>query len=319
MTKRRFSGVIPPTITALNADESLDRAGMARLVEHQIRGGVDGLFVLGSNGEGPALRDAVRREVCQVAVETARGRVPVLAGVLQPSTARTLDDMHLLAGTGIAAYVAAPPYYFPGYNADELVAHFARLADATDLPILVYNIPQTTKVAIKAEVVMRLAEDGRIAGLKDSSGDWSQVQQVVLERPRADFVVLQGNQQMSAVSLMIGADGLIAGFANVQPRLLADLYAAVGRGGYAEALRCQGLVDRFLRIRGRATLHGTKLLAAHLGLCRDHTTSPLPRMSPEEAGRYLEACLAAGFPIHADGLATGRSLLADAIAEGRAV
>src|SRR5215216_1996594 len=160
MTKRRFFGVIPPTITALNRDESLDRAGMARVVEHQIAGGVDGLFVLGSNGEGPTLRDAVRREVCDVAVEAARGRVPVLAGVLQPSTARTIDDMRLLGGTGILAY----------------------------------NIPHLTKVALKADVIMRLAEDRRIVGLKDSSGDWPQVQQVILERPHPDFVVLQGNQ-----------------------------------------------------------------------------------------------------------------------------
>ena len=296
MTQRRFFGVIPPTITALNADESLDRAGMARVVEHQIAGGVDGLFVLGSNGEGPTLRDAVRREVCEVAVEAAGGRVPILAGVLQPSTSRTIDDMRLLGDTGISAYVAAPPYYFAGYNGDELVDHFTRLADATDLPILAYNIPHLTKVALKADVITRLAEDRRIVGLKDSSGDWPQVQQVILERPHPDFVVLQGNQQMSAVSLMIGADGLIPGFANPHPRLLADLYGAVQRGDYPEALRCQGMVDRFLRIRGRATLHGTKLLLAHLGICEDWTTAPLPRMSPTEAERYLQTCIEAGFP-----------------------
>ena len=303
MTQRRFFGIIPPTITALNADENLDREGMRRVVEYQIEGGVDGLFMLGSNGEGPALRDAVRREVCEVAVEAARGRVPVIAGVLQPSTARTIDDMRLLRDTGIAAYVAAPPYYFPGYNADELVAHFTRLADAADLPILIYNIPQTTKVAVKAEVVRRLADHPGIAGIKDSSGDWPEVQQLILERPRPDFVVLQGNQPLSAVSLMIGADGLIPGFANAHPRLMADMYAAVRRGDAAAALRCQAQLDRFLRIRGRATLHGTKLLIAHLGLCEDHLSSPLPRMSPAEADRYLEACLEAGFPSRAAGAA----------------
>ncbi|HYU17517.1 MAG TPA: dihydrodipicolinate synthase family protein [Chloroflexota bacterium] len=296
MSQLRLFGIIPPTVTALNADESLDREGMARVVEYQIQGGVDALFMLGSNGEGPCLRDAVRRQAVEVAVEAARGRVPVIAGVIQPSAARVIEDMRLLAETGLQAYVSAPPYYFPGYNADDLVGYYRRLADASDLPILIYNIPQTTKVSVKAEVVLRLAEDPRIVGIKDSSGDWPEVQQIVFERPRPDFIVLQGNQQLSAVSLMIGADGLIPGFANAHPRLLADMYAAIVRGDYAEGLRCQAQLDTFLRVRGRAALHGTKLLLAHLGICQDHVTAPLPRMSPSESEQYLQVCLAAGFP-----------------------
>ena len=296
MSQRRFHGVVPPTITALDAHENLDRAGMARLVEHQISGGSHGIFVLGTNGEGPCLRDAVRRDVCEVAVETARGRVPVIAGVLQPSTARVIDDMKLLEGTGVAAFVATTPYYFGGYNSDELVGHYRRLADATDLPILIYNIPQNTKVPVNADAVLKIAEDPRIVGVKDSSGNWAEVQRMILERPREDFVILQGNQQMAAISLVLGADGLVPGFANVHPRLLADLYDAVQRGATAEAFGIQKQVDAFLRIRGRATLHGTKLLAAHLGLIEANLTAPLPRMNPDEAQRYLDACLAAGFP-----------------------
>jgi len=296
MSQRRFCGIVPPTITALTADEQLDRAGMARLVEHQIGGGVHGLFVLGTNGEGPCLTDRVRREVCEVAVETARGRVPVIAGVLQPSTARIIEDMRLLRDTGVQAFVATSPFYFGGYNDDELVGHFRRLADATDLPVMIYNIPQNTKVPIKASAVFKIAEDPRIVGVKDSSGDWTEVQRMLLERPREDFVILQGNQQMSAISLLLGADGLVPGFANVYPSLLAEMYAAATRGDAAEALRVQKIVDGFIRIRGRATLHGTKLLAAHLGLIEPHLTSPLPRMTPDESERYMQACLAAGFP-----------------------
>ncbi|MGE3267862.1 MAG: dihydrodipicolinate synthase family protein [Chloroflexota bacterium] len=299
MSQRRFHGVVPPTITALDADENLDRVGMARLAEYQISGGVHGLFVLGSNGEGPCLRDAVRQGVCEVAVETAAGRVPVIAGVLQPSTARVIEDVKLLEKTGIEAVVVTAPYYFPGYNDDELVQHFRRIADATDLPILVYNIPQTTKVSIGAGAVLKIAEDPRIAGIKDSSGSWADVQRIILERPREDFTVLQGNQQMAAISLVLGGDGLVPGFANVHPRLLADLYDAVQRGANAEAFAIQKQVDAFLRIRGRATLHGTKLLAAHLGLIEPIVTAPLPRMSPDEAKRYLDSCLAAGFPSRA--------------------
>jgi 4-hydroxy-tetrahydrodipicolinate synthase len=293
---RRFHGIIPPTITALNADETLDREGMARVVEYQIEGGVHGIFMLGSNGEGPCLRDAVRREAVEIAVRTARGRVPVIAGVIQPSAARVIEDMDLLADTGIEAYVAAPPYYFGGYNSDDLVGYYRHLAAASHLPILVYNIPQTTKVMVKADVLARLADEPKIIGIKDSSGDWTEVQNSIFERPRPDFIVLQGNQALAGVTLLAGGDGLIPGFANAHPRLLADMYAAHERGDAAGVLRCQAQVDRFLRIRGRASLHCTKLLAEHLGLCQSHVTAPLPRMTAEEARKYIDACLAAGFP-----------------------
>ncbi|MFN8526117.1 MAG: dihydrodipicolinate synthase family protein [Chloroflexota bacterium] len=295
MAKRKFFGIIPPTITALNEDETLDRAGMARVVDYQIENGVDGIFMLGSNGEGPCLRDAVRREAVEVAVETARGRVPVIAGVIQPSAARVIDDMRLLSGAGLQAYVAAPPYYFGGYNTDDLVGYYRRLADAADLPILVYNIPQTTKVMVKAEVLQKLGSDSRIIGVKDSSGDWAEVQQTLLERPREDFIVLQGNLALAATSLIAGADGLIPGYGNADPRLMADMYAASQRGDIAAAYDCQRRMDRVLRVRGRASLHSTKVLAAHLGLCKPYVTAPLPTMSDEEARAYVQACIAAGF------------------------
>ena len=247
-------------------------------------------------GEGPRLRDAVRQEIREVPVETARGRVPVIAGELQPSTPRVIDDMKLIDGTGVAAFVATTPYYFGGYNWMSLWGIIAASRDATDLPILIYNIPQNTKVPINADAVLKFAEDPRIAGVKDSSGNWSEVQRMILERPREDFVILQGNQQDGRDHLVLGADGLVPGFANVHPRLLADLYDAVQRGATAEAFGIQKQVDAFLRIRGRAFLHGTKLLAQHLGLIEANLTAPLPRMNPDEAQRYLDACLAAGFP-----------------------
>ena len=224
----------------------------------------------------------------------------MIAGVLQPSTARIIDDVKLLERhRHRGAVVATTPYYFGGYNDDELVGHYRRIADATDLPILVYNIPQNTKVPVKASAMLKIAEDPRIAGVKDSSGDWAEVQRMILERPREDFVILQGNQQMAAISLVLGRGRAGAGLRERAPRMLADLYAAVQRGATAEAFAIQKQVDAFLRIRGRATLHGTKLLAAHLGLIEPHLTSPLPRMNPDEAKRYLDACLAAGFPTQA--------------------
>ena len=292
----RFTGVIPPMITPLTADEQLDRPSVKRLVDFLIEGGVDGLFILGSIGEGPYLRSAVRQGLAEATVEAAAGRVPVIAGVLETSTARVVDEIRSLSGRGLAGYVAAAPYYFGGFNDAELLDHFQRVADASDLPILLYNIPQNTRVPLKAELVLRLAELPNVVGIKDSSGDWTEVQWILQHR-RPGFLVLQGMQTLCAVSLLAGADGLVPGHANVYPRLLANLMEA-GRRRDVEALfRYQAQLDRLVKLRGRASTYTFKIVTKALGLTEDHTSRPLPRLNAEESERFLAASVAAGLPL----------------------
>jgi 4-hydroxy-tetrahydrodipicolinate synthase len=295
----RFTGLIPPTLTPLDANERLDRPAVRRLVDFLIEGGVDGLFILGSTGEAPTLRLAVRQALVEATVEAVGGRMPVIAGVLEPATARVIDDLQALAGRGLDAYVITAPYYFGGPTDDELAGHFQRVAEAADRPILLYNIPQTTKVNLSAELVLRLSGHPNVAGIKDSSGNWEQVQQIILERPDPDFVVLQGHEAYSAVTLLAGGDGLVPGHANIYPRLCADLLAAAKRGDLAEAFRLQARFDALGRLEPRVWLQGMKVVLKALGIMDDHVSSPLPRLSPEQAERLLAANLAAGVKIPA--------------------
>lgn len=293
----QFNGVIVAMLTPLNSEERVDHPSLRRLVEHLIAGGVDGLFILGSNGEGPSLRPAVRHELAEATVEAASGRVRVIAGALETSTARAIDEIRSLSGCGLAGYVATTPFYFGGYSPCELQDHFYRIADASKLPVLLYNIPQNTKIALKAELVLRLAEHPNIAGVKDSSGDWAEFQTILLGRRNPDFAVLQGVHQMSVVSLLAGADGLVPGYANIYPRLLTALVAAVRAHDLRAAFAHQAHLDRLLQIRGRANIHANKLLCSRMGLMQDHVTSPLPRMQEEEASRFIAASVAAGLPL----------------------
>jgi dihydrodipicolinate synthase/N-acetylneuraminate lyase len=290
----RFSGIIPPTFTPLDADERLDRPAVKRMMDFLVDGGVDGVFVLGSTGEGPTLRSSVRRDMVDASVEAIAGRVPVIAGVPETATARAIDEVRSFATSGIDGVVASTPFYFAGYSDDELLDHFRRIADATDLPVLIYSIPQLTKVAVSARLVQRLAEIPNVVGIKDSSGNWAEFQAMLLTRTDPSFAVLQGAQSLCAVSLIAGADGLIPAHANMYPRLLCDLLAAVRRGDLTAAFTHQAQLDILTGIRGRASLHANKIVAKALGLIEDHVSSPLPRLTAEEQERILAASVAAG-------------------------
>jgi len=293
----RFTGVIPPMITPLTADEEIDLPAVRRIVNFTIEGGVDGLFILGSNGEGAVLRRSACQALAEATVEAAAGRVPVMAGVLETSTARVIEGMRALSGRGLDAYVVTNPFYFSGFNNAELVDHFRRAAEAADLPVLAYNIPQNTKACMNADAVMKLMDVPNIAGIKDSSGDWTEFQAILSGRTNPDFVVLQGMQSLAAVSLIAGADGLVPGHANVYPQLLAKLVMAVKQGDLKAAFGYQKTLDGLAKLRGRAFIHSYKLLCQALGLMEDYTASPLPRMNPDEAKRFLAAAVAAGMPL----------------------
>jgi len=294
----RFSGVIVPMLTPIDADERLDRPAVRRMVEFLLAARVDGIFVLGSNGEGTALRPAERKALAVEAVAAVAGRVPVIAGAIEPSTARVIEEMRNLADCGLAGFVATTPFYYGGYSDAELVDHFRAIAAAAPAPLLVYNIPQNTKIPVRAAVVAALSGEPNVAGLKDSSGDWTEFQAMLLDpRRRPDFAMLQGLQSMSVVSLLAGAHGLIPGYANVHPRLCTDLYAAVRAGRTEEAFRHQALLDRLLSVRGRALVHANKLVASRLGLMQPHVTRPLPRLTAAEADAFLEATRAAGLDL----------------------
>ena len=297
METRRFAGIIPPMLTPLTPDEQVDRGAVKRFVDFLIEGGVHGLFILGSIGEGAFLTFSARQEMAAATIEAAAGRVPVIAGALETGTTRVVEEIRRLSMPGIAAYVVTTPYYYGGFGPAELREHFRRVAEATDRPILAYSIPQNTHVAMKADLMLELAGLPNVVGVKDSSGDWFE-NQLLLLRPRpAGFTVFQGNQIYSAVSLLAGANGLVPGHANVWPRLMVGMYEAAQRKEVEAVWSAQARLNTLLALRGRAVVHTYKVLAQALGLMSDTVAAPLPRLTAEEAKQTLAAHAAAGLPL----------------------
>ena len=285
----RFHGIVPPLATPLVDRDTLDAAGLERLVEHVLGGGVHGLFVLGTTGEGPALPMAVRREVVERTVRQVAGRVPVLVGISDTVLSESLALSRFAADTGAAAVVAAPPYYFPA-GQEPLERWCRALVAGLPLPLLLYNMPEMVKVILEPETVRRLADSQRIVGLKDSGGDlgtFAGYSKIVRE-VRPDWSLLIGPEQMLPQAHALGGHGGVCGGANVAPRIFVDLQAALERDDEVAAAGLQQKVLALGRLYdvskepGRVIV-GVKAALAALGICGDTSAAWFERL--DDAGR----------------------------------
>jgi dihydrodipicolinate synthase/N-acetylneuraminate lyase len=237
-----LTGIVPPTISPLDAAREIDEGAIALLVEHVLHGGSSGLFVLGGCGEGAWLPPRQRGVVVRAFVRAAAGRVPVLAGVMLPATAPAAEAARQAAAEGADAVVVGSPYYFD-VDAAAQRRHIETVIEAAGRPALLYNIPQCTHQLLAPATVDALARDSRVLGIKDSAGDFVAFQAfLAVKAARADFRVLQGHEHLAAASLRLGGDGLVPGLANVVPALMAELRAAASRGDATACARLQASV-----------------------------------------------------------------------------
>jgi dihydrodipicolinate synthase/N-acetylneuraminate lyase len=288
--KGRLHGVVPPLITPLKDFDALDIAGLERLLEHIIAGGVQGLFILGTSGEGPGLSYRLRREVIQRVCQQVRGRLPVLVGITDASFAEALNMSRYAAEAGAQAVVTAGPFYLPVAQ-PELIRFVERLAADLPLPLFIYNMPQLTKVRFEPETLRQLSHLERIVGLKDSSGDLGYFGQLVaLKQERPDWSVLIGPEHLLAESVRLGGDGGVNGGANFHPRLFVELYQAVKSGNEARAGELQQQLLQLGQIytvgrHASAVVKGMKCACALLGLCEDRMAEPFERFNEPERER----------------------------------
>ncbi|WP_320779257.1 dihydrodipicolinate synthase family protein [Streptomyces sp. CRN 30] len=240
-------GVVPPVVTPLDADGEVDTASLARLVEHLVGGGVHGLFALGSTSEVVYLTDEQRATALSTVVEAAAGRVPVLAGVIDTTTARVGAHARTAAKLGADALVATAPFYTRTHPR-EVAAHFRQLRQDVDLPLFAYDIPVSVHTKLSAALVRELAEDGTLAGLKDSSGDEGGLRRLLVDLggregrasgPAPDFSVLTGSELTVDAALLAGVDGVVPGLGNVDPAGYVRLHDAARSGDWDAAAREQ--------------------------------------------------------------------------------
>jgi 4-hydroxy-tetrahydrodipicolinate synthase len=189
-TEPRFRGVIPPLVTPLSDRDTLDEAGLERLIEHVLAGGVHGLFILGTTGEAPSLSYRLRCELIGRVCELAAGRVPVLVGITDTAFVESVYLANIAADAGADAVVLSTPYYFPA-GQTELIGYVERITKELPLPVMLYNMPSLTKVWFEWETLRQLADLENIAGVKDSGGDFEYFKKLLLlKEQRPDWSIM---------------------------------------------------------------------------------------------------------------------------------
>jgi dihydrodipicolinate synthase/N-acetylneuraminate lyase len=281
----RFQGIVPPLVTPLLDRDTLDELGLGRLLEHVVAGGVSGIFILGTTGEAPSLSYRLRRQLIEQVCQLIAGRVPVLVGVTDTSFVESVSLARHAKDSGAIAVVLAPPYYFPA-GQTELISYVEHITAELPLPVMLYNMPELTKVWFEIDTLRRLSQIENIVGVKDSSGDLKYFEQLIdLKAVRPDWSILIGPERLLVDAVRLGGDGGVCGGANVFPGLFVACYRAAAAGDETEVRRTLRIIEDLQRIYliGKYSsrfIKGTKCALSLLDICDDFMAEPFHRFRP---------------------------------------
>ena len=295
MTFTEFKGVIVPILTPLTPDEEVDTGSLRRLVNYLIDSGVHGIWAAGTTGEFAALSDKQRLTCVDTIVEETRGRVPVIANISAASTRTAVILGEQVRESGLDGIAATPPYYYPCAQ-DEILYHYSHIASRVGLPLWVYNIPVTVKTAVAPATVAKLAGDGAVVGVKDSSGAGELLAEL-------NFLCRQGNLQLwrflgsvfrVTTTRGVGSHGVIPGLANLVPGMAVQAWKA-GEAGDAQAadellakLVAASRIMKLAKAGGpnASSFSGLKAGLREMGILEhDTVSSPLRPLSEDERRR----------------------------------
>lgn len=285
-----FQGSLPALVTPLREDGEIDWPALERLVDWHIDQGSNGLVPVGTTGESPTLTHAEHEAVVEAVVRIAAGRIPVIAGAGSNNTREAIGLAQHACKVGADGLLVVTPYYNKPTQ-EGLIAHYTAVHDATDKPIIIYNIPGRSVVDMTPETMGELAKLPRIAGVKDATG---KLERVCCQRITCgtDFVQLSGEDATAHGFNAQGGVGCISVTANVAPQLCAQMQAACLRGDYAEALRLQDrLMPLHIAIFIEPGLVGVKYAMSRLGLCGETVRLPLVPLTAGTRAR-VDAALA---------------------------
>ena len=290
MRNNQYFGIIPPMVTPLNDWDTLDNQGLETLIDHILKGGVHGLFVLGTTGEAPSLSHQLRKEVIKRTLDQVGTKVPVLVGITDTSFIETINIAEFAAEAGASAVVLAPPYYFPA-GQFELIEYIEHLVQRLPLPLFLYNMPTHTKMIFEPETVKKASELPGVIGLKDSSGNmvyFHQLQQ--LFKDQDDFKLFVGPEELLGETLVLGGHGGVCGGANLIPELYVSMYETSKTG---DLKKMSELHERIMQVSSSiysvgkyksSYLKGLKCALSIMDLCNDFMAEPFHKFRETERG-----------------------------------
>ena len=296
----QLTGAFTALITPFRNQE-IDEISLRSLVEFQVTSGIHGLVPCGTTGESATMTEDERRRVIEIVIDQTAGRVPVIAGTGSNDTRRTIEATQHARSAGADAALVVVPYYNKPTQ-DGLIAHYTAIANSSELPLVLYNVPGRTGISMSAETTLRLASLPSVIAIKEACGSLDQVSEIVAGAPR-NFTVLSGDDSLTLPMMSVGAHGVISVASNIVPGAIAALADAGLRGDFDVAREIHfSLFDlmRAMFIENNPT--AVKTAASILGLCSDELRLPLIPMNPVNRSRVaaaLESCLYTRRPIAA--------------------
>ncbi|OJX48140.1 MAG: hypothetical protein BGO78_12765 [Chloroflexi bacterium 44-23] len=281
MKRTHPGGIISPLAIPLDSDENLDVNSLKRLID-QILPNLDGLFILGSTGEFAHLTEYVADQFVDIALEHAANRLPTYLGIGDTGTQRVIRNLDRAKRNKVDYVVVTSSYYYSFDDQLSLQEHFIRVAEASPIPVILYNIPQNTHINLTPESVEKLSEHPNIVGLKDSMGDMIQFQDFLTYRSKK-FIVMQGREQLAAASLWLGADGIVSALNTFAPQIVQRIMKAVEENDRTEALIAQNEATHLAQIFSQGYwLSGLKAALQLLGYGSGRPASPVPSCTRQQ-------------------------------------
>lgn len=268
----RLEGVIPALVTPVDSNESLDEKGLSKLINYLIDSGVSSIFALGSMGEFATLEEKEKIHLLEKTVELVNRKVPVLAGVSDTGTKKVIKNIQKAKEIGVDAVVSLPPFFYL-LNQKAVINFYLDIAEASLLPVIIYNNPGMTKIKIELNSISVLSEHPNIIGIKDSSCNYSFFLNLIQLKSNK-FSIFQGDEKRLKDALLAGADGLVTGVGNIAIKIFINLYKAIKENKIEEAERLQNKVNKLLEFCKESWIQAIKYGLKLQGICEEYTCRP---------------------------------------------
>jgi len=286
MKQTKFQGIFPAVITPFDQEGNVDFESLRNVVRFHLEKGVHGFFACGTAGEGPSMSIEERKAVAEAVVKEVAGRVPVIVHVGTTNTKETVELAKHAEKIGSPAVGAVSPYYFKP-DLEGLVEHYRLIAEAVGIPVFVYNIPRLTGFNITPEMVRRICTIENVKGVKDTSDNLIQLQEIIETAPKP-ITVINGSDWLLFAALMVGVDGQISSAANVIPEVMVELYELFKKKEYGKALNLQAKINAVKKTLEGPPIAPVKAALELRGVKAGVPKRPLRPLKPEEIIKLSE-------------------------------
>ncbi|MDE6560575.1 MAG: 4-hydroxy-tetrahydrodipicolinate synthase [Muribaculaceae bacterium] len=287
MAHLNFLGMGVALVTPFNKNKEIDYSALKRVIDHVVDNGADFLVALGTTGETPALSAKERKEIKDFVREYSDGRIPLVVGVGGNNTAEIVEQLKEEDFSGYSAILSVvPPYNKP--SQEGIFCHFKAIAEASPLPVILYNVPGRTGVNMTADTTLRLAREVQgIIGIKEASGNIHQIQRLIREKPE-DFTVLSGDDGMTYPLMTLGVQGVISVLGNAYPKEFSEMVHLCLEGNYIEAVDYHFKYREIIRLLfADGNPAGVKCVMHDMGLIENELRLPLVPVSENTASEIL--------------------------------